>query len=1132
MYKILAQFRTEGPDEELETIEKPSVGKQRVLKELQKVKRSKKIQNTAWYYIRHKGEYVSFKKHEEALNGNLTEMSLRKRDLPSVEPDPNSQFIAASDQLNLLYSANLTGAEVRAEVVAYLRDKAHWDLLLTTEHDLLEMTGIDQTTYCDEMEKPTTWGDFITLQAIVQKYQIEINVVTSVLEPKIVQFPVIPERLIPQKIGSAVRTRTVKDLKASLPADAAKERYLLIGADGGKVLVDKFIAEQSSVLAKNIVEAKERGTNKIRFAGLMTGKVLRSIVEQLEAHYLIKHNDRNPEVQEAYRQLGLVGKFGDEVGEKQIDPPIMLMAHYWGYHWGSLEKGNQKIAPSDLPEEEKESSIVTTHNTRIFLNRVVLILIIISGFWWLLWLVVWGHNYNSFFEGVEFTFFWVAEFINYALGTVYNFNFWKPIQRRWKSLDRLNPPFQEKLIANVLISHYSEAPSDTERTINGSLRMRTTEDTTLRVWICDDGFWKYPPPPKAPPKAPAPKTAFPAFIDKIKANIPFLKGSGGGPAMILDEGEKKKKDEEDAAALKKKMEEEQKKKEAANNNNVNQEEKKEERIKIDGFTATFPEEDDLMQKIARHYGATPKPLGLQMVQMIRRALYRYYSERVLDRVDIGCDMQLRMEDEIVRADCAKGTLRYTFYAKKFGTEDRISGPIVILAARIKPDYHHYKAGNHNNILFNEKMEGEFILFLDNDMKPKPDFLMRTLPFFYYYDEGTSKYEINKSMSFIQSPQFFKQSTIAGEADTLGGRNSVFFQGIQHGRDGYDMAAFAGTNAIFRLPPIHTVGGVPYGSLTEDAHTSIKLHKFGYKSFYVPDKLAVGIAPVTVANSLQQRGRWCKGSVQLSFLYLFGFKIKDKDKAKWTKPNPFNLETRREVGYFANYSFEQQAQRNMFRKFFLFDTMSWPFSAITAVMYIVVAFIFLIAAKAPIYFLRDKLLYRAFLVTFLPYFTLKLIFAYLSYHNVNAQDVWVAQEIWFSYAFASIYGIVDALKELITGKGLGGWGVTGEGTRSSNLEYFNVIVVFSLILLMGIRAVLFFVSSTKDPVEMASIFFAATIVIQMWPVTSTSVYEWINNAHLTPEDKVDLKRYVIPKYLIFAGFIIATILIGQLMGLST
>lgn len=40
-------------------------------------------------------------------------------------------------------------------------------------------------------------------------------------------------------------------------------------------------------------------------------------------------------------------------------------------------------------------------------------------------------------------------------------------RRKWKSLDRLNPPFNEELIANILISHYSEAAADTERTIYG-----------------------------------------------------------------------------------------------------------------------------------------------------------------------------------------------------------------------------------------------------------------------------------------------------------------------------------------------------------------------------------------------------------------------------------------------------------------------------------------------------------------------------------------------------------------------------------------------------------------------------------------------------------------------------------------
>jgi hypothetical protein len=36
------------------------------------------------------------------------------------------------------------------------------------------------------------WGDFITLQAAVQRYELEINLVTSISEPALIQFPIIP----------------------------------------------------------------------------------------------------------------------------------------------------------------------------------------------------------------------------------------------------------------------------------------------------------------------------------------------------------------------------------------------------------------------------------------------------------------------------------------------------------------------------------------------------------------------------------------------------------------------------------------------------------------------------------------------------------------------------------------------------------------------------------------------------------------------------------------------------------------------------------------------------------------------------------------------------------------------------
>jgi hypothetical protein len=76
----------------------------------------------------------------------------------------------------------------------------------------------------------------------------------------------------------------------------------------------------------------------------------------------------------------------------------------------------------------------------------------------------------------------------------------------------------------------------------------------------------------------------------------------------------------------------------------------------------------------------------------------------------------------------------------------------------------------------------------------------------------------------------------------------------------------------------------------------------------------------------------------------------------------------------------------------------------------------------------------------------------------------------------VYGIADALKELWTGKGLGGWGLTGAGTRSSNQEYFNVVVVFGLVLCMLIRGILFLLNPDRDPVEAASIFFACKFII--------------------------------------------------------
>jgi len=217
-------------------------------------------------------------------------------------------------------------------------------------------------------------------------------------------------------------------------------------------------------------------------------------------------------------------------------------------------------------------------------------------------------------------------------------------------------------------------------------------------------------------------------------------------------------------------------------------------------------------------------------------------------------------------------------------------------------------------------------------------------------------------------------------------------------------------------------------------------------------------------------------------------------------------------------------------------MLYPFSAVTAMFYMIIAFLFLVAAESPLNFTRPPFSYKAFLVTFLPFFLLKSISTYLSYNRVNSNDVWVAQEVWFSFSFAAFWGILDAFKESITGTGLGGWGVTGEGKRSSNMEWFNTVTLFVLSITVFIRFLIFLTDPKGNITVIAAVFFSMTVIIQMWPMVGTSLYEWVHNSHLAVDEKVDLHRYEIPNYILFyfiliVGIFTSVFAIGNLTGVG-
>ncbi len=203
-------------------------------------------------------------------------------------------------------------------------------------------------------------------------------------------------------------------------------------------------------------------------------------------------------------------------------------------------------------------------------------------------------------------------------------------------------------------------------------------------------------------------------------------------------------------------------------------------------------------------------------------------------------------------------------------------------ARPKPQGkpHHAKAGNINHAIFSGETSGDFILTLDADHIPKPQFMQRVLPYFYTYNLYTGKYESNQ-IAFVQTPQPFYNIP---SGDPFGNQAHLFYGPIQQGKDGTNSAFYTGTNAVLRrealisvglqnfseefskdekrLDEFDLVGGVSSNSITEDMNTAMRLHAGGWKSVYHDEELASGLAPDDLSSTLKQRLRWAQGTIQV------------------------------------------------------------------------------------------------------------------------------------------------------------------------------------------------------------------------------------------------------------------------------
>jgi len=176
------------------------------------------------------------------------------------------------------------------------------------------------------------------------------------------------------------------------------------------------------------------------------------------------------------------------------------------------------------------------------------------------------------------------------------------------------------------------------------------------------------------------------------------------------------------------------------------------------------------------------------------------------------------------------------------------------------EHDHAKAGNLNHAL--GYVDADLFAVLDADHVVMPGFLTNTLG---YFDDP--------AVAAVQTPQdFYNVDSFEHDRNRSwfwSSRRSVsfneqrlFYRAIQPGKNRWNAAFWCGTNAVVRASALREVGGVADETVTEDIHTSLRMHRRGWRIAYHNEILAHGLAARDADQYQSQRLRWGTGAMQL------------------------------------------------------------------------------------------------------------------------------------------------------------------------------------------------------------------------------------------------------------------------------
>ncbi|HUX28420.1 MAG TPA: UDP-forming cellulose synthase catalytic subunit [Terracidiphilus sp.] len=174
--------------------------------------------------------------------------------------------------------------------------------------------------------------------------------------------------------------------------------------------------------------------------------------------------------------------------------------------------------------------------------------------------------------------------------------------------------------------------------------------------------------------------------------------------------------------------------------------------------------------------------------------------------------------------------------------------------KTRPDNSHAKAGNINTAL--KTVSSPLVAIFDCDHVPTRSFLQMTVGWFLR----------DKKLAMLQTPHHFYSpdpfERNLKQFRVIPNEGELFYGVVQDGNDFWNASFFCGSCAVLRREALDDVGGIAVETITEDAHTSLRMQMNGWGTAYVNIPQAAGLATERLSAHVGQRIRWARGMIQI------------------------------------------------------------------------------------------------------------------------------------------------------------------------------------------------------------------------------------------------------------------------------